>query len=136
MKKIIFTIIFCFFILDTAAQDKDFFQYVFPKSGSELVSPQTTLIFRLHDRWQGIIGPDQMQVKVTGESSATHQGKLFLAADQQTVIFKPAQPFAESETVSVEISLAYPAYGPAINYQFQHLKAKIRIMRLRIKSHR
>ena len=118
MKIIIFLITICLFTFELAAQYKDNFQYLSPLPRSEYVSPQTTLIFRLNGHRHAAKMLDRMQVTVNGELSGEHQGRLFLASDKQTIIFKPARHFAAEETVSVEISLNNAPDSRDLDYYF------------------
>lgn len=66
------------------------------------MTPGTTIAIRQGEP----IAPDSVaadRFNVTGSSSGAHSGVAVLADDGETVIFKPQQPFALGETVSVSV---------------------------------
>lgn len=84
------------------AQNTTDLQYVSPLPGSKLVTPGTTIALREGDP----IVPESIDANlfnVVGSSSGVHPGSTVLADDGETVIFKPQQPFALGESVSVAV---------------------------------
>jgi hypothetical protein len=78
------------------------FKYISPIPNSGYVSPYTNIIVR-----QGEI-IDETTIKnnlinITGSSSGTHIGKVFLADDGKTIVFNPKNSFIEGETVAVDL---------------------------------
>jgi Arylsulfotransferase (ASST)/Bacterial Ig-like domain len=77
-------------------------QYVAPLPGSQFVTPGTTIAIR---QGEPLVPTsiDANLFKVVGSISGAHAGSVILADDQETVIFKPQQPFALGETVTVVV---------------------------------
>ena len=118
VNKIITLIILFVFTRPAFSDIPGFIQYIFPEPGSGMVSPRTTLILRLKARWQTTVGPDHIQISMTGGSSGAHAGTFYFAADGKTMIFKPQHQFADHETVSVIISVDHPQLGSDLAFQF------------------
>ena len=95
------------------------FVYVAPLPSARLVSPATTLVVRT----QQFLQIDDYFFAVSGSASGVHSGTLTLAADQQTLIFTPDQPFTPGETVLVYVAPALnsrSAVGmPTASWQFE-----------------
>ena len=47
---------------------------------------------------------EALRLGVTGLRSGLHSGKLVLATDGRTLVFRPERPFDASETVTVEVA--------------------------------
>ncbi|MCB0165380.1 MAG: aryl-sulfate sulfotransferase [Anaerolineae bacterium] len=78
------------------------FEYISPPPDAQLVSVGTTIAIRPGE----VIKADSVSrdfFTVNGSSSGVHQGQTLLADDQKTVIFKPAKPFVNEETVTVSV---------------------------------
>jgi len=86
------------------AQDELFLQYIFPKPGSQFISTKTTIIMRFHTQWTNYVNPASLSITAIGEESGWHQGKIVIADDRRTAIFKPLGRFAAGETVQVKIT--------------------------------
>jgi hypothetical protein len=78
-------------------------QYYSPLKGAEYVSTGTTIAVRYGPT---LTDQNLAEVKfgVRGIESGIHTGRIILADDHQTVIFKPGQPFTPGELVKVDIS--------------------------------
>ena len=79
------------------------YAYVSPQPGSERVSPVNNVALRA--------GPELDArslhaglLQVTGSVSGPHSGRLRLSADQRTLLFDPAEPYATGETVTVQLT--------------------------------
>lgn len=77
-------------------------QYIFPLPGSEMLPQKATIILRLEDSYHTQISDFQNLIIVTGMNS-TYSGTIFWAADDRTIIFKPAKEFEAGEKVRVTI---------------------------------
>jgi hypothetical protein len=101
MKKIlIFVFLFNVIALSSAI---DHFQYISPKPGSDFNTRETTIILRqgeLIDR-SSLTNPDLIHVQ--GSVNGRLKGQIILSTDGKTIIFKPDQPFAPSEQVTVRL---------------------------------
>ena len=79
-------------------------QYISPVDGSYLNSRTGDIIIRPG----AVIDPASIKesglVSVTGSVSGKHSGRLILARDGRTVIFKPHLPFDAGETVTVAVT--------------------------------
>ena len=84
-------------------QAQDVPEYVSPSPGATLVLPATTIAFRpgATINRQSLISD---LFHVVGTLSGKHTGQVVLADDQRTVIFKPNEPFALGENVTVDIT--------------------------------
>jgi hypothetical protein len=76
--------------------------YLAPVPDAQYVSTGATIIIRYGPQLsrQNV---DSLKFSVVGSQSGDHTGQTILADDHQTVIFKPNQPFAPGEKVSVSI---------------------------------
>jgi hypothetical protein len=96
-------------------------QYYAPLKNAEYVSKDTTIAVRY--------GPDldeqtlsRLHLIVRGTESGLHAGRLFLADDHKTVIFKPDQPFVPDEQVKVDVNSLRLETGAAylgLSYTFR-----------------
>ncbi len=87
-------------------------QYLYPPENARFVSSETTLIIRYGPK----ISPGTLaafNVSLQGAKTGAHAGKIVLADDQKTLIFKPDQPFAPGEQVQVKIGSLNPGAGSA-----------------------
>ena len=78
--------------------------YLSPVAGSSLNSPSANIILRFNsvlDK-QFLLTPDILTV--TGSESNVHSGKINLAGDGKTVLFQPAVPFNNGESVKVQLN--------------------------------
>ena len=89
--------------------------YQFPKDGDVYVQPGTTIIVRLskavHDN-----SPSDFSFTVKGEQSGQHLGKIVIPGDNNTVIFKPDNPFTLTEKVDVQLTIA--CLDPIISFSY------------------
>jgi len=120
MKKLLFSLIAIqalLFILfafpptkPVVAQTQAQIEYVSPEPHAKLVPPKTTITLRLSET----VDPTMLDAgwfSVRGSQSQAHPGTVVLADDAKTLIFKPTQPFALGEIVSVQINPIKTAAG-------------------------
>ncbi|MCL5997223.1 MAG: aryl-sulfate sulfotransferase [Chloroflexi bacterium] len=113
MPKLVVVMVACLFIMSIAvpqvstgwvkAQTQERPEYVSPQPGARFVSPRTTIAIRPGE----FIDPrtlDRASFDVVGTKSGIHHGSAILADDGKTIVFKPAQPFALAETVTVVLN--------------------------------
>ncbi|HTO94291.1 MAG TPA: hypothetical protein VMM80_07945, partial [Bacteroidota bacterium] len=99
-------ILFLIFIAATAhaGSGASAIPYVSPVPGSLMNPTGTSIIFRAQDSPDRAFLNERVAVEATGEVSGPHRGRLVLADDGMTVIFRPSVPFAYREIVSVRIA--------------------------------
>jgi hypothetical protein len=97
-----FGFLFWGYINLACAQEPTPFEYVSPRPGAELVRPETTIAVR-HGEIMDEASISGQRFTVAGSKSGVHQGRVILADDQKTVIFKPDIPFTLGETVTVTL---------------------------------
>lgn len=89
------------------AQKPDNFEYMYPMNDSKLIACSSEIILRPGS----ILDPNVIQtpglISVTGSQSGKHSGKLVLATDNKTIIFKPVNPFSPDETVEVSVKRGF-----------------------------
>jgi hypothetical protein len=93
---------FALFAGVVGAQTPEKYQFVSPRPGARLVPPGTTITIRPG----GLINKQSVSsalFSVVGERSGAHSGSVAVADDQQTIIFKPQNPFALGERVRVTV---------------------------------
>ncbi len=76
--------------------------YLTPRPNSTLVPAETAISFRFREDVEASSLEDTA-VLVSGSISGEHAGTTILARDGKTVIFKPNEPFAPLESVSVSV---------------------------------
>lgn len=110
MKKFIYKICFCFtiaiFLLSSTvifAQGIANFQYLDPLPNSSYNSIYTYIIIRQGDLLNKASINNDL-VEAIGSKSGVHKGKIILANDSRTLIFKPTSPFQYNEEVTVTLS--------------------------------
>jgi hypothetical protein len=118
LKKYLTTLIIFLSILNIAAQDESYFQYIFPKPGSKFISTQTTLIFRLFDKWMNKINPNHIRVRIEGAKSGKHNCKIIFADQNQVILVKPNPPFLSNEKVSVKVSFENKSFVETLSSHF------------------
>ena len=79
------------------------YQFCSPKPNSFGINPETTLIIRYGEKIDTATLNDGY-LKVAGEISGTHSGKLKLNQDQLTLIFQPDHYFAINEKVHIHLN--------------------------------
>jgi hypothetical protein len=103
------------------------FQYLFPVPGSTLNSTGTNIIIRFGEAFKDT-GPDNC-LTVTGSKSGIHKGKLILAEDNRTFIFKPIKPFADGESVVLKLNKKLRTISgkdvPELQYSFKTSKINL-----------
>lgn len=78
------------------------YTYISPHPGATFVPPATTVALR----FGVMLDPGSVAAApfdVVGSRSGVHRGQAVLATDAMTAIFRPDQPFAPGETVSVRL---------------------------------
>jgi len=121
-------LLFVLFPLHSLAQEvlPAGYQYVFPGPGARYVHPGTPIILRLKN-----ISPEDLSnpsscIKVSGEESGIHSGKLSIASDKRTLLFEPEKSFKPGEKVHVIIEPRFSEYETrmveALLFQFQALE--------------
>ncbi|CEM33477.1 unnamed protein product [Vitrella brassicaformis CCMP3155] len=90
-------------LTDGAKTHKRFgaFEYIHPRPEAGLVSPLTTIALREGSSLQP--GSIRGKLRVRGNKSGKVKGKLVLAADGKTVVFRSFQDFARGEMVRVKV---------------------------------
>ncbi|MFI5264142.1 MAG: aryl-sulfate sulfotransferase [Candidatus Kapaibacterium sp.] len=81
-------------------------QYQSPVDGEMFVQQRTTLIIRLAKQLVTGHSAQDFSFIVRGELSGIHSGIVVISDDNETVTFKPDQPFVSNESVSVTFSIA------------------------------
>ncbi|MDP8207195.1 MAG: aryl-sulfate sulfotransferase [Candidatus Electryonea clarkiae] len=101
---------------------KSKFEFISPVPGARYVHRKNTIIFRHGD----IINKSSIYnniVVVTGSTSGKVPGKLNIASDNKTIIFKPDYPFYPGEIVTVQINAGLKTNSgdhiDSISYQFE-----------------
>ena len=94
------------------------YTYLSPRPGSQMTPPETTIALRTHPPLAlSAEIPDLL--RVVGDKSGLHPGRLHLAADGHTLIFTPAVPFAANERVGVSLSQTGAKLGwPPLGFEF------------------
>lgn len=78
------------------------YRYLLPRPGATFVPAGTAIALRFGVALDpGTLGPALFDV--VGARSGVHGGRVVLADDRMTAIFKPAQPFASGEQVTVRL---------------------------------
>jgi Arylsulfotransferase (ASST)/Secretion system C-terminal sorting domain len=102
--------------------------YVSPLPGSKLVSPQSSMIIKSAEKLNAATISDNL-FKVVGSESGIHRGKIILADDQRTLIFKPDNNFYAGETVSFTLNYGIKTFDDknleAISFEFNISEGKI-----------
>jgi Arylsulfotransferase (ASST)/Secretion system C-terminal sorting domain/Cep192 domain 4 len=84
-------------------QNSPGFNYVNPVPNSNYVSIYSTVIIRQGDEIdKSSINSDL--IELVGSKSGLHNGRLILAEDSRTLIFRPAVPFQTGEDVTVKLN--------------------------------
>ena len=104
---ILLFILFIPVILDSSmAQAQNFntekFPYLSPVPGSRLNSTGTNIIIKPGDTFDNLNLHNS--ITVTGNIGGEYKGKIILAENSRTLIFKPYRKFAEGEIVTVELN--------------------------------
>lgn len=100
MKKII-TIVTASFIGQYATAQ---FTYINPVPGSEMHSPQTTIILKSEEAIDQETVHNKYLAEIKGSLSGKHNWTARLSDDNKTVILSPETAFEYGETVSVEVN--------------------------------
>ena len=79
------------------------FQYISPRPGAKLVSPQSDIVIRPGEVLAPLNAGAEELFRVSGSHNGAVRGLLFLAADDKTLIFRPERVFQPGETVTVRL---------------------------------
>lgn len=105
----------------------DKYQYLFPIPGSKLNSIETNIIIRFGDPFENY-GLEN-SIIVRGSKSGLHNGKIILAENNRTLIFKPNNLFADEEVITVELNKNLRTVSneqiPALQYSFETSKINV-----------
>ncbi len=87
-----------------SAQELNFkeYQYISPMPNSKLNTPYTSIIIRegsVLDKTNNL----NNLLEVVGSKSGIYNGEILLVENSKTILFKPYQPFAEYESVTVKL---------------------------------
>jgi hypothetical protein len=97
-------------------------EYYSPLQDAKYVSTGATIIVR----YGPVLSPQNLtdfKVTLQGSQSGSHAGQAILADDDKTLIFKPAQPFAPGEQVTVTID----SFGVDRKTQFSGLSYRFTV---------
>ena len=78
-------------------------QYIYPKSGSDWLPPETVFLIRFSDPSGSKISNIESFIRMEGEKSGSASGKILRSDDRNTWIFRPDSPFQCGEQVFVTI---------------------------------
>jgi hypothetical protein len=97
--------------------------YIYPEPASQMVLPETNIIFRLQDQTSVSISTIKGLLSVKGSISGVYSGELLLSDDGKTYIFHPEKPFVAGEVV--EVSFNFESFSSIhYTYSFQVCKAE------------
>ena len=102
----------------SAGSSKGPFYYLSPLPGADLVSRQSTIIFRPMRDFAAQHGDWMRDVEVKGSQSGFVPGDWIKARDMKTVIFKPHRQFEPGETVRVTVQERPGAMAREGNFEF------------------
>jgi hypothetical protein len=88
--------------------------YLFPLPGSQLLSPETTIILRFAPEYLSRVTTDLIEARGT---NGVYSGKTFFSTDARTLIFKPDTDFKAGETITVLLKTSR-FYTENFEYQF------------------
>jgi len=106
LRIIAIAISFCFLILShLVAQDNisSGYAYIFPGPGAMYVDSNSSIILRFKSKSPNDLVNLSNCIKVKGEQSGVHSGKISIASDRQTVLFQPEEKYKSGEQVNVFI---------------------------------
>ena len=108
--------------------------YQSPNDGDTYVPERTTLIVRPYPSFVRGRSEKDFSFDVHGESSGTHSGKVLISDDNETLVFKPYQPFALNERVNVTLSISGMENTVPVSYNFRitSISEQEQIQRLRL----
>ncbi len=116
-KYLVWSFIFFFITLGFAGTYHETIQYIFPLPESRLLSPETTIILKLHNSYLDQIKNIDNLIHVTG-NNGEYSGKNFFSTDEQTIIFKPNRDFRQGEEITVTIRTSQ-FYENDFEYKFE-----------------
>jgi Arylsulfotransferase (ASST)/Cep192 domain 4/Secretion system C-terminal sorting domain len=106
MRVNLYLLVFIFFAATfiCSAQEVNLkkYQYISPMPNSKLNTPYTSIIIReglVLDKTNNL----NSKLEVVGSKSGLHNGEILLVENSKTILFKPYQPFAEYESVTVKL---------------------------------
>ena len=115
---------------------KNLIEYQSPNNEDTYVPERTTLIVRLNSIIISRHAVSDYSFEVRGELSGIHQGKVLISDDNETVIFKPYQPFTLSERVNVTFSISGAEKIAPVSYSFRITSISEEEQRMRLRSFR
>jgi hypothetical protein len=99
------------------------YQYLSPVPGSGMNSPKTNIIIRYGMAYKTADVFSKDVLKVTGNKSGFHSGRITLAENNRTILFDPELPFQEGETVTVKllepVRTEDDKFIPSLNFNFR-----------------
>jgi hypothetical protein len=106
------------------------YQYLSPLPNTILVQPGTDIIIRQGNEIdESTLNEDFIEIR--GSKSGIHKGKIDIANDNKTLIYKPFVPFSLGETVKVFIRKGIKEqngeYLIPIKYQFRILEKRVSV---------
>jgi hypothetical protein len=93
--------------------------FLSPKNADLYVPARTTLIVRVSKNILAGVAASDFSFTVRGEVSGIHTGRVVIADDERTSIFKPDVPFVLNELVHVKLTIAGGENIPPIRYSFR-----------------
>jgi hypothetical protein len=94
------TVLLCLRYTPANAAEAPWYEFVSPIPGSTLVLPETNIILRPGGAVDAASTLGGSLVSVSGSISGSHDGRLRLSDDRQTLTFQPYAPFTYGETVT------------------------------------
>lgn len=91
-----------------AAGPGEGFQYLSPRPGAKLVSPQSDIVIRPGEVLAPLNAEAEEVIRVSGSRSGAVRGELILAEDSKTLIFRQERAFQPGETVTVRLRRGLP----------------------------
>ncbi|MBN2001173.1 aryl-sulfate sulfotransferase [candidate division KSB1 bacterium] len=123
IKTLIHNIIFIFLLSQPLlfAYHQKGYQYVSPEPGAKQVTRYSRIMVRLNTTSPYHITNLNSFIKVTGSESGTLSGRITIASDKRTIIFKPTSSFFPGEIVEVKLAphINPENYKSIDSYQFQ-----------------
>ena len=103
------------------------YQYLSPKTNSTEVSRYSTVILRFQEISPFTVSNLDDVIRLIDEKGRVHSGRIHVASDDKTIIFKPVRPFEPGEKIEVDIRPDFSASKiQPIHYSFTVSKAESR----------
>jgi len=93
--------------------------YQSPNNGDLYVPAKTTLTLRLNAQIPVEQRSNNFSFELLGEKSGSHRGKVIIADDNETIIFRPSDPFTLNERVDVTFRIIGMENIPPVSYSFR-----------------